>query len=128
MQCWPTGPHSHQKLEQNRRKLFPKPLRLLSGTGLCPVPGPGLALQRGGRLTCHPTRSPSSPPQRRHAVSPSVPVLAPVSASPGLDPSVGGGLELHKGHVPELRGQLGDRQSPPNPGLSPAFGPEGIDH
>lgn len=52
---------TNQKLEQNRRKLFPKPVRLLSGAGLCPVPGPGLALQVVGASPVTPTRSPSSP-------------------------------------------------------------------
>lgn len=32
---------TNRKLEQNRQKLFPKPLLLLYGTGLPPVPGPG---------------------------------------------------------------------------------------
>lgn len=119
---------ANQKLEQNHRKLFPKSLRLLSGAGLCLVPGPGLALQRGGRLTCHP--HPQTRPLPRGSMlcpslSPCWPQLAP---RPVWTLLCVRGLELHKGHVPELRGQLGDRQSPPNPGLTPAFGPEGIDH
>ena len=40
---------TNRKLEQNRQKLFPKPLLLLYGAGLSPVPGPVPALQRGGR-------------------------------------------------------------------------------
>ena len=122
---------TNQELEQNRRQLFPKPLRLLSGVGCAPCPAQGWPCRGLAASPVAPTHSPSSPPQGLGGgmlcpcLSLCWPRLAPRSVWTLLCVR---GVELHKGHVPELRGQLGDRQSPPNPGLSPAFGPQGIDH
>lgn len=64
VQGWPTGPYStNQKLEQNRRQLFPKSLRLLSGAGCAPRPAQGWPCRGLDASPVGPTHSPWSPPQ-----------------------------------------------------------------
>lgn len=63
----------NQKLEQNRRKLFPKPLRLLSRVGLCLGPSQGWPCRGLGASPVTPPTAPRPLP-RGWEVACSVPV------------------------------------------------------